>query len=221
MKTIFQNTIKFFCLAYINIMCVLTVLQGGNLYASTEGCNYHNTIASDEVRFVVEQAVSTGDNKDRPFVVLDKKNARIYVFNNKGNLLGDAPVLLGLAVGDEIAPEIARRPLSQIGPSYRITPAGRYYAETGEGSHGDEVLWVDYDTRLAIHPVATGVPSQKRLERLDSETTKDNRISWGCINVPKTFYKDYIGKYFATSRGMVYILPEVKAISDYQWFTRS
>jgi len=206
--------------AYIKIMCVLFILCGGNIYASTEMNAEYNQIASEEVRYVVDNAVSTGDNKDRPFVVLDKKNARIYVFSNKGALLGDAPVLLGLAVGDEIAPEIARRPLSKIGPSQRITPAGRYYAEPGESDHGGDVLWVDYDTRLAIHPVATGVPSQRRHERLESETSKDNRISWGCINVPKSFYKNYIGKHFATKRGMVYILPEVKSISEYQWFTK-
>jgi hypothetical protein len=221
MKKIIQQIIKFVGFAYINIMCSIAFLHGGSLYATTELNNDVSQIKSHEVRYVAEMAVSSGDNKGKPFVILDKKNARIYVFNNKGCLLGDAPVLLGLAVGDDIAPEIARKPLSQIGPSDRITPAGRYYAEIGEGGHGDEVLWVDYDTRLAIHPVATGVPSQRRLERLESETTKDNRISWGCINVPKSFYKNHIGKHFATSKGMVYILPEVKPFSDCQWFTRN
>lgn len=172
---------------------------------------------SADVRYVAEMSLKTGDNKKRPFVILDKKQARIYVFDGNGLLLGDAPVLLGLTVGDELSSEIARLPLSQIKPSNRITPAGRYIAEIGKDTHGNEVLWVDFNGKLAIHPVIN-VPKQHRLERLKSKTIEDNRISWGCINVPKMFFKNYIGKNFERTKGMVYILPEVKSINNYTWF---
>jgi hypothetical protein len=175
---------------------------------------------SDDVKYVAGEAVRTGDNKSKPFVILDKKNARIYVYDYKGSLLGDAPVLLGLAVGDELPSEIARLPLSQINPTNRITAAGRYLAETGIDKHGKEVLWVDFQNNLAIHPVID-VPNQHRPERLQSETIEDNRISWGCINVPKLFYKNIIGKNFATNKGIVYILPEVKSLKDYSWFNKN
>jgi hypothetical protein len=182
MAKIFKGLIKIIGTAYLCIVFTVSILDAGVTYASAEN-SVSTDETSDDVKYVVQKAVITGDNKDKPFIVLDKKKARLYVYDRTGILIGDAPVLLGLAVGDEIAPEIARRPLSKIGPSDRITPAGRYYAVTGGSSYGVKVLWVDYYSRLAIHPVATGVPSQRRLQRLNSETTKDNRISWGCINI--------------------------------------
>jgi hypothetical protein len=174
---------------------------------------------TDEVAYVAEMAIKSGDNKKRPFIILQKKQARIYVYDRSGCLLSYAPVLLGLAIGDELSPEIARLPLSQIKPSNRITPSGRYLAEIGKDTHGNEVLWVDFNSNLAIHPVIN-VPHQNRPERLLSETIEDNRISWGCINVPKLFFRKYIVKNFATKKGMVYILPEVKSLNDYIWFEK-
>lgn len=208
---------------YAFITTAIIAFHVGSLYASTDSIvnKENNVIGSDEVRFVVENAINTGDNRNRPFAVLDKKNAKIYIYSSTGILLAETPVLLGLAVGDHLAPEIGRLPLSKIGPSNRITPAGKYYAVIGKNSHGGEVLWVDYSSRLAIHPVVTNVPAQRRIQRLKSATIEDNRISWGCINVPKTFYKNYISKFFTTSGGMVYILPEVNALSDYTWFRQN
>jgi hypothetical protein len=176
--------------------------------------------ASEDVKYVVDMALKTSDNKNRPFVILDKKHARIYVFNQNGECLGDAPVLLGMAVGDDLSTEIARLPLSKIQPTNRITPAGRYIAEIGRDTHGQDVLWVDYNGNLAIHPVIN-VSNQHRLERLESENIDDNRISWGCINVPKIFFTNCIRKNFIKTKGIVYILPEVKSLKDYQWFKKN
>jgi hypothetical protein len=173
----------------------------------------------DDVMYVAEMAVKTGDNKNRVFIILDKKRARIYVYDKNGIIRGNAPVLLGMAFGDELSSEIARLPLSQINPSNRITPAGRYIAEIGKDTHGKDVLWVDFRNNLAIHPVID-VPHQNRPQRLLSETIEDNRISWGCINVPKLFFREYIGKNFATTKGIVYILPEVKSLKEYSWFDK-
>jgi hypothetical protein len=172
------------------------------------------------VQDFADLVVKKGDNKKTPFIILDKKKARIYIYDHKGIILGDAPVLLGLAIGDELSHEIARLPLSQIKPSNRITPAGRFIAEIGKDTHGKDVLWVDFNGNLAIHPVIN-VPHQHRNERLLSENIDDNRISWGCINVPKLFFRKYIGKNFATKKGMVYILPEVKSLNDYIWFEKN
>ncbi|AOS84940.1 hypothetical protein BIU88_00550 [Chlorobaculum limnaeum] len=166
-----------------------------------------------------EAVIEFNDNRQRPFIIVDKKQAKLYVFDSNGFLLGKAPVLLGMAVGDDLPIEIARLPLSQIKQSYRITPAGRYIAEIGRDTHGKDVLWVDFSGNLAIHPVIS-VPKQNRLERLTSQTIEDNRISWGCINVPKMFFKKYILKSFMRTKGIVYILPEVKSIKDYLWFEK-
>ena len=172
-----------------------------------------------QVRGVAERVIKINDNKKRPFIIVDKKQAIIYVFDSNGILQGKAPVLLGMAVGDDLPIEIARLPLAKIKQSDRITPAGRYIAEIGKDTHGKDVLWVDFSGNLAIHSVIN-VPKQHRIERFISKTIEDNRISWGCINVPKIFFKDYILKNFSRTKGMVYILPEVKTIKDYLWFEK-
>lgn len=200
----------------INI-CVFFIYQTVYSVPEKKLLKYENI--NIRVKEFAEIVVKKEDNKKKSFIILDKKNAKIYVFDQKGIILGHAPVLLGLAIGDELSPEIARLPLSQIKPSNRITPAGRYIGEIGKDTHGKAVLWVDFEGNLAIHPVID-VPKQHRLERIKSDTIEDNRISWGCINVPKLFFNKYILKNFSRTKGIVYILPEVKNIIDYSWFER-
>lgn len=198
---------------YFILNCVLGLVnsvQAEDVYRKNE---------SIQVKDVVERVIKINDNKQRPFIIVDKKQAEIYVFDSTGIVLSKAPILLGMAIGDDLPIEIARLPLSQIKQSSRITPAGRYIAELGKDTHGKDVLWVDFAGNLAIHPVIN-VPKQDRLERLNSITIEDNRISWGCINVPKIFFKKYILNIFSRSKGMVYILPEVKSIKDYLWFEK-
>ena len=169
---------------------------------------------SSDLLLVTVWILKTADNHQRPFIVLDKKSARIFVYDPQGIPLGDAPVLLGLAIGDFLPPGISSKPLSQIPPEDRITQAGRYYARRGKDSNGKEVLWVDYDSALAIHPVVTGNVQQRRMERLQSPTIADNRISWGCINVLADFYIKVISPAFARN-GFVYILPETMPVSEF------
>jgi hypothetical protein len=58
------------------------------------------------------------------------------------------------------------------------------------------------------------VESEHRLERLASLTTDDNRISFGCINLPVTFYED-VAKPAVTKYGaVIYVLPEVKTVQQ-------
>jgi hypothetical protein len=42
----------------------------------------------------------------------------------------------------------------------------------------------------------------------------DNRISYGCINVPEAFYNEVIDGLFASGKGSIYILPETRPISS-------
>lgn len=210
-------------------MSFFRIIYGINIYFIINGVlGYANSVQaevvyqkneSSQVKDIVERVIKINDNKQRPFIIVDKKQASIYVFDSNGLLLRNAPILLGMAVGDDLPIEIARLPLSQIKQSYRITPAGRYIAELGKDTHGKDVLWVDFSGNLAIHPVIN-VPKQHRTERLISKKIEDNRISWGCINVTKSFFKDYVLKNFSRTKGMVYILPEVRSIKDYLWFEK-
>jgi hypothetical protein len=53
---------------------------------------------------------------------------------------------------------------------------------------GEDIVWVDYAAAVSMHRVRANVPSEQRLERLASPTIDDNRISFGCINLPPEFY---------------------------------
>src|SRR5436190_21407807 len=67
--------------------------------------------ATRDVRHIADWVVDAGDNQAGdeallPFVIIDKKDARVYVFDPKGRLRGAAPVLLGIGKGDVALPGI-------------------------------------------------------------------------------------------------------------------
>jgi hypothetical protein len=62
--------------------------------------------------------------------------------------------------------------------------------------------------------VIAGSPKDRRHERLASETPLDNRISFGCINVPVDFYDDLVMPAFEGRVGIVYILPEIRSLDE-------
>jgi hypothetical protein len=149
-----------------------------------------------------------------PFVIVDKTDARVFVFHADGSLRGTAPALLGLTTGDESIAGIGDRALSTIRPEERTTPAGRFVASLDRNSHGKGILWVDYDSAVSLHPVVNNNPRERRLERLATPTPLDNRISYGCINVPAKFYSNVVNPAFAGTNGIVYVLPEVRTIRE-------
>ena len=178
--------------------------------------------ASPDARQVADWVVHAGENRidldaagdegKLPFVILDKKDARLYVFDAAGRLRGAAPALLGLGVGDTALPGIGAQELSAIAPKDRVTQAGRFVAELGVDTSRQDVLWVDHDGALAIHRVITTNPKERRAHRLGTPTPLDNRISWGCINVPVKFYNQVVQASFIGTKGIVYILPETKPL---------
>jgi hypothetical protein len=156
---------------------------------------------------------ASADAGGQPFLIVDKLAARVLAFDAAGGLVAGTPALLGAARGDESPPGIGQRPLAQIGPALRITPAGRYDAHLGQNLAGRRILWVDYDSALSLHAVVTSKPKERRLERLATSSVQDNRISYGCINVPAGFFEDVVVQLFGPANGVVYILPEDSASS--------
>jgi hypothetical protein len=167
--------------------------------------------ASSPAREVADWVVASRDNHGLPFVIVDKIAARVFVFDRQGVSAGAAPALLGIGTGDDSAPGIGDRRLAAIPPIERTTPAGRFQASLGEDFEQD-ILWVDYATALSLHRVIVGKPSDRRLSRLASPTPRDNRISFGCINVPAHFYDEIVAPAFKGTVGIVYILPETKPL---------
>jgi hypothetical protein len=170
--------------------------------------------ASAEAREVTGWVLAAGDNRGRPFAIVDKKKAKVFVFDAQGRLIGATPALLGLARGDDSAPGVGDRPLSQIPPKDRTTPAGRFPAVLGHALGPNDVLWVDYGAALSLHRVLAAGSREHRLERLAATEPGDPRITFGCINVPVRFYDAVVHPAFAGAGGVVYILPEVKTIAE-------
>ena len=176
--------------------------------------NFGQELASEESRHLADWVVDSGNNGNLPFVIVDKAQAKVFVFKADGQLGGAAAVLLGLAVGDDSVPGIGERKLSSIRPEERTTPAGRFVASLDRNIHGVEILWVDYDTAISLHRVVTSQPQERRTERLASATPSDNRISYGCINVPVNFYENVVSPAFTGTNGIVYVLPETRAAKE-------
>jgi len=173
--------------------------------------DFKGNASSEQARHVADWAVDSGDHQGMPFVIIDKVAAQVFVFGADGVLRGTAAVLLGLAVGDDAVPGIGDRKLSSIRPDERTTPAGRFVAALDRNLRGGEILWVDYDTAISLHPVVTSNAKERRPERLATPSPLDNRISYGCINVPVDFFRHVVRPAFRGTNGVVYVLPETRS----------
>ena len=166
-----------------------------------------------EARQLINWIRATGNNHGQPFAIIDKKSATLAVFDGAGTLRGASAVLLGLAVGDESVPGIGERKMSDILPAERTTPAGRFASEPGVNLQGEDIVWIDYDAAVSMHRVRTSNKTDRRLQRLASPTPADNRISYGCVNVPAVFYDTFIKPVFGVKPAVVYVLPETRPAS--------
>ena len=162
---------------------------------------------SAEARTLAQWAIDTNDAQGRPFAIVDKNDARLFVFAADGSLLGAAPALLGSAKGDTPSAAVRRVP-ERIPVDERTTPAGRFDSEPGHNDKGEAIVWVDYANAIAIHRLRPADPAERRPQRLASPTPADNRISLGCIVVSPAFYDAVVATTLGRERGAVYVLPE-------------
>lgn len=166
--------------------------------------NFRNVAASSDATLTADWIVSTNDNKGMSFLVADKVNGAVFIFDGEGNLIRKASALFGMNVGDKMPIEAEAE---------RITPSGRFEAKTDTDVeyYGTTVDFYETDDNaLAIHKVYLEEPAERRQQRLDSKTPADNRISYGCINVDERIFNRDIAPAFADG-GIVYVLPETKA----------
>ncbi|MEG3147103.1 hypothetical protein U1839_20820 [Sphingomonas sp. RT2P30] len=152
---------------------------------------------------------ATADNHALPYAIIDKNDAALMLFDARGKMIGAVPVLIGVAAGDAATPGTGSKNLAEIGPAEKTTPAGRFLARYGVAAGRQRVLWVDYATSVALHPIPPGAsPKERRRQRLLSPTPDDNRITFGCINVPAAFYARSLAPLFRRKGGYVYVLPD-------------
>lgn len=176
--------------------------------------DFRGEAVSAEAQHVAQWAVHSGDHKGLPFIVVDKVNAKAIAFDSGGRLIRSTAVLLGMGVGDTWAPGVVEMTMYQTQPWQRITPAGRFVADEDRNDKGQRVLWVDYDTGIAIHKLPTKKTAQRRHERILSADPAEHRITFGCINVAPAFYDQVVHPHFKGKGGVVYVLPEVIAVKS-------
>lgn len=168
---------------------------------------------SAEARRLVEWALKTDDPRGRPFAVVDKRSARLYVFEGDGGLAGHSPALLGSTFGDHTVPGVGLRAQSgEVREDERTTPAGRFDAMPGRNDKGEHVVWVDYASAFAIHRLRPGLAYAPRASRLATAGADDKRVSWGCVVVPVAFYTQVVERVLGSVRSVVYVLPEAGPI---------
>ncbi|QAY76000.1 hypothetical protein [Sphingosinicella sp. BN140058] len=162
---------------------------------------------------VADWIATSRDNRALPYAIIDKQAASLLLFDAKGKSLGAVPVLVGVATGDEATPGIGSKSLAEIGPAEKTTPAGRFLAKFGVAAGRQKVLWVDYATSVALHPIPPDTKKkERRRERMLSPAPDDNRITFGCINVPNAFYSKTLRPLFLKKGGYVYVLPDTKPL---------
>ncbi|KQN15492.1 hypothetical protein ASE79_01680 [Sphingomonas sp. Leaf28] len=202
----------------VGLVALATTSQGAAQSAPTATpapastpARFGTQTVSDDARATADWVATSHDNQSLPFLVIDKVNAVVFAFDGSGGLRGTAPALLGMAHGDASVPGIGQRKLATILPAERTTPAGRFKASLGHDFEQD-ILWIDYDAALSLHRVIVGRRVDNRAGRLASPTPSDNRISYGCVNVPPGFYDGVVKPLFTGTVGIVYILPETKPL---------
>ncbi|UXH77754.1 hypothetical protein [Roseateles amylovorans] len=170
--------------------------------------DFRGVTVSESARQMAQRAFESGDAKNLPFAVVDKKEARLLVFSADGRLVGGTPALLGLARGDDVAPDVGRMVATGIPPALRTTPSGRYDTQPGVNLKGEAVIWVDYDAAFAIHRLRPSPAVERRAERLASASPDDNRISLGCVIVTGDFFDRVVRPVLGQGAAVVYVLPE-------------
>lgn len=146
---------------------------------------------SSQAEQVTKWVTLSKDNisKDKyyvPFMVVDKVNARLYLFDVNGVLITETAILIGSAKGDDSVAGIGDRALSAIKPNERTTPAGRFYASHGLDTSGEDVLWIDYNAAIAMRRASDrkpGMSTRSRVSRLQSKFISDKSVTLGCVNV--------------------------------------
>lgn len=164
---------------------------------------------------LARQVIASADHGGLPFAVVDKKAAVLTVFQGDGQLVGSTPVLLGADYGDLAVPGVGERTQSgQLQQGDRVTTAGRFVSQPGRNLGGEPVVWIDYDSALAIHRLRPGPSQQQRATRLASADPQARRVSAGCVVVPVAFYESVVSPVLGRSRAVVYVMPEAGGAAD-------
>ncbi len=170
---------------------------------------------SADAREVAAWVQASDDAGGKPYLIVDKKAARLFVFEADGRLLAATPVILGAALGDSSTPGVGERAQNgTLTPEDKTTPAGRYVTQPGRNIDGEHVVWLDYGEALALHRLRPGRSYKTRAARLASSQPQERRLSLGCVVVPVDFYLDVVQPLLGSRSGVVYVLPETQSARE-------
>jgi hypothetical protein len=142
---------------------------------------------SEQAQMMIALAVSKGE---RDLVVMDKNRAELMIVEN-GRIIARTPALYGRGKGEDIFTDKSTTPAGKFTPQEFAIDPKQY-----EGGRGYGFLVAD-NSSYVIHPLWTGIASERRAERLASPQVSDNAISLGCINVSHDFYA-YLDRFMKT-----------------------
>lgn len=193
----------------------LFAAAAGPAFAAGSGGPLAAARTSPQAVRLVDWVKRSGDHGGRPFAIVDKQLARIYVYDRAGVLVGHSEALLGATVGDHTVLGVGdRAQTGTVGADERTTPAGRFDSVPGINLSGEHVVWADYASAFAIHRLRPGRSQAPRATRLSTATPDDNRVSYGCVVVPVAFYEQVVQRVMGRSRGVVYVLPETRPAAE-------
>ena len=191
------------------------LVAAGGAMAAPNAAQVQQQRPTAEARDMAQWVLRSRDAGGRPFLVVDKKAAQLYVFNPDGRMTAATPVLLGAARGDEGAPGVGKHAQSGTLPfEERTTPAGRFVTQPGRNIAGEAIVWMDYEQALAIHRLRPGRAHSMRAARLEKSDPADRRLSLGCVVVPVKFYLGVIEPLLGRRSGVVYVLPETQSARE-------
>lgn len=143
---------------------------------------------------------------DAVFLVADKTNGEILLINPVTGSIDRSPALYGRRIADSF--DFNRYDL-ELRTAPFITPSGEFVITKAYSTRLKKNIFIfmhGTNMLMAIHSVYLGAPRQQRLERLQTPTPSDNRITNGCINVPDEFWHRIEDLPNGTK---LYILPEM------------
>jgi len=132
----------------------------------------------------------------------------MHVFKEDGSHAISDATLYGKDAGDVLDK------VSSLEGGPKITPAGKFTMKESPADYagGTSLILVeskDHTGYIAIHAADVSTPSENRLGRLDTPSTADNRISYGCINTKHgTFINEIKPNIASLDGGLIFVLPE-------------
>jgi hypothetical protein len=189
--------------------------QSVSRHAGSAGSEVPAALASRPVTELSPAALQVSriaaQNGDRDFLMIDKVEGRIIVFEH-GTPTFSGAALTGESLTDFIPRDAFSKSFAETrGLKYKVTPAGRFTVSPGyDPAYGEtldvnEVHGKDWD--ISIHRVWLGAPAEHRDVRLRTPTGQDNHITYGCIDVDAETMRQLVRHFPHKTRIPLYILP--------------